>query len=207
MGFLDSSSSIVTAILTRKGRELLANNDGSFRITKFSFGDDEINYQLFNAATDYDGDILQLPVLEPSSNELTALRYRLVTAPQGAIQVAYLVANPSQAVLQNASVVNPRFPNNVIITISTQAGTDSQYSVRSRSTSIVNVSSPIVTSQINQTSSIQGAGTAGGSTSFAFVQVYAGSQDGTSYIDIIGRDTGALISIPVTVTSTQASEI
>ena len=46
MAFLDSSTAVIDAILTRKGRELLARNDGSFQITKFAFGDDEINYQL-----------------------------------------------------------------------------------------------------------------------------------------------------------------
>jgi hypothetical protein len=202
MGFLDSSSSIVTAILTRKGRELLANNDGSFRITKFAFGDDEINYQLYNAATNSDSDILQLPVLEPSSNELTALRYRLVTAPQGAVQVAYLIANPSQAVLQNASVAHPRYPTSVVITVATQAGTDSQYSIRSRSTNIVNVAAPVVNAQLDQSST-----NSSGATSLGLIHVYSGSQNGTTYIDIIGRDSGALISIPITVTSAQVSEL
>ena len=44
MAFLDSSTAVIDAILTRKGRELLARNDGSFQITKFAFGDDEIYY-------------------------------------------------------------------------------------------------------------------------------------------------------------------
>ena len=48
MAFLDSSTAVIDAILTRKGRELLARNDGSFQITKFAFGDDEINYQLYD---------------------------------------------------------------------------------------------------------------------------------------------------------------
>ena len=77
MAFLDSSTAVIDAILTRKGRELLARNDGSFQITKFAFGDDEINYQLYDAtkATDQDADILNLPVLEPVSNENVALLY------------------------------------------------------------------------------------------------------------------------------------
>ena len=37
MAFLDSSTAVIDAILTRKGRELLARNDGSFQITKFAF--------------------------------------------------------------------------------------------------------------------------------------------------------------------------
>jgi hypothetical protein len=196
MGFLDSSSSIVTAILTRKGRELLANNDGSFKITKFAFGDDEINYQMYNAATDDDTDILNLPVLEPSSNELTALRYRLVTAPQGAIQVAYLVVSPSQLVLQSGRVLNLRVPRTGTLSISTIAGFDSQYIIRSRSSAVATVSTGIAS--LDNHSNVEGG--------FALVNVYAGNQDGTTFIDITGRDTGAIISIPVTVTSNVATE-
>ena len=72
MAFLDSTTAVIDAILTRKGRELLAKNDGSFQITKFAFGDDEINYQLYDAtkATNQDADILSLPVLEPISNSV-----------------------------------------------------------------------------------------------------------------------------------------
>ena len=36
MGYLDNSSITVDAILTKRGRELLARNDGSFRITQFA---------------------------------------------------------------------------------------------------------------------------------------------------------------------------
>ena len=48
MGFLNNTSVTVDAILTKKGRELLAKNDGSFRITQFSLSDDEIDYTLYN---------------------------------------------------------------------------------------------------------------------------------------------------------------
>ena len=195
MGFLDSSSSVVTAILTRKGRELLAKNDGSFRITKFAFGDDEINYQLYNSATDYDGDILNLPILEPSSNEITALRYRLVTAPIGAIQVAYLIAAPPRIVLQNSNVSNPRFPTNATISIQTRGGTDTQYIVRSRSTDIAQVPTGVVDAQQFENISV------------ALIQISAGRSNGTTFIDVTGRDTGALISIPVTISSFTTSEL
>ena len=48
MGFLDHSSNniILDAVLTDKGRELLARNDGSFSIEKFALGDDEIDYSI-----------------------------------------------------------------------------------------------------------------------------------------------------------------
>jgi len=48
MGYLNNTTVTIDAILTKKGRELLAKNDGSFRITQFSLSDDEIDYTLYN---------------------------------------------------------------------------------------------------------------------------------------------------------------
>ena len=48
MGYLDNSIVTVDAILTKKGRELLAKGDGSFKITQFALADDEIDYTLYN---------------------------------------------------------------------------------------------------------------------------------------------------------------
>ena len=48
MGYLDNTQVIVDAVLTKRGRELLARNDGSFRVTQFALADDEIDYSLFN---------------------------------------------------------------------------------------------------------------------------------------------------------------
>ena len=65
MAFLDNSGDIILdAVLTDTGRKRLAKGDGSFRITKFAFGDDEINYELYNynhssGSAYYDLNILQ----------------------------------------------------------------------------------------------------------------------------------------------------
>ena len=48
MGYLNNAVITVDAILTTKGRELLARNDGSFQITHFALADDEIDYTLYN---------------------------------------------------------------------------------------------------------------------------------------------------------------
>ena len=55
MGFLDHSTNnvIIDAVLTDRGRELLARNDGSFEITKFALGDDEIDYNLYQKKLPY----------------------------------------------------------------------------------------------------------------------------------------------------------
>ena len=65
MSFLDNSGDIILdAVLTDAGRERLARGDGSFKITKFALGDDEINYELYNpndsrGSAFYDLEILQ----------------------------------------------------------------------------------------------------------------------------------------------------
>ena len=48
MGFLDNSGDIILdAVLTDLGRKRMA--DGNFKIAKFAFGDDEVDYSLYNA--------------------------------------------------------------------------------------------------------------------------------------------------------------
>ena len=51
MAYLDNKSIVVDAVLTKKGRELLAKN-GSLKITSFALADDEINYGLYNENAD-----------------------------------------------------------------------------------------------------------------------------------------------------------
>ena len=74
MGYLDNSSIIVDAILTKKGRELLSRQDGSFRITQFALADDEIDYTLYNenhpdGSAFYGEAIENLPLIEAIPNE------------------------------------------------------------------------------------------------------------------------------------------
>ena len=112
--------SIIDCILTRKGRELLARNDGSFKISSFSLSDCEIDYRLYNANNpdNPDSDILNLPVLEPTSNENVAQLYRLITLPQGSLKIATLILKPTQA--------TANYGNDVIFTVDTDNGEDSQ---------------------------------------------------------------------------------
>jgi hypothetical protein len=85
MAFLDNSGDIILdAVLTDEGRRRLALGDGSFRITKFALGDDEIDYSLYDktpsSGSGYeDQRILQLPVFEAFTNNTTSLKNRLLT--------------------------------------------------------------------------------------------------------------------------------
>ena len=83
MGFLDNSGDIILdAVLTDKGRRLLAKGDGSFNITHFSLADDEIDYSLYKTGNNpglEDIDIRKTPILESITNANTAIKYRLMT--------------------------------------------------------------------------------------------------------------------------------
>lgn len=83
MGLLDNSGDIlVDAVLTDVGREFLARNDGSFEVVRFSFGDDEIDYTLFNPSAgtlEQDNNVLNTPVFEANVNEKIALKNQLLS--------------------------------------------------------------------------------------------------------------------------------
>ena len=85
MAFLDNSGDIILdAVLTDHGRKVLAKGDGSFSITKFALGDEEVNYTLYNAthasgSAYYDLEILQTPVLESFTNNASSMKTQLLT--------------------------------------------------------------------------------------------------------------------------------
>ena len=88
MGFLDNSGDIILdAVLTDTGRYRLAKGDGSFKIAKYAFGDDEINYEIYNkshtsGSAYYDLKILQTPVLEAFTNNTSTMNSKLVSIPR-----------------------------------------------------------------------------------------------------------------------------
>lgn len=88
MAYLNNTSVVVDAILTDVGRQLLAQNDGSFQITQFSLSDDEVDYTLYNpnqpsGSAFYGEAIENMPIIQafPQANEI--MKYKLVTLPRG----------------------------------------------------------------------------------------------------------------------------
>jgi hypothetical protein len=92
MGYLDNTSVVVDAILTKKGRELLSRQDGSFKVTQFALADDEIDYTLYNEShpngTAYYGEAIEaLPLIEAIPNENNTMVSKLVTLPRGTTKI------------------------------------------------------------------------------------------------------------------------
>ena len=114
MGYLDNSTIIVDAVLTKKGREALARQDGSFKITQFALGDDEIDYTLYNEnhsnGSAYAGEAIEnLPMLEAIPNENAILKSKLVTLPRGTSAMPVVTANTAKITLSlgSTTIVNP----------------------------------------------------------------------------------------------------
>ena len=117
MGYLDNSSVTVDAVLTKRGRELLAK--GQLNITKFALGDDEIDYTLWDVGhdngTNYYGEAIEnLPMLEAFSNDPQALKYKLITLPKNT-QILPIITLPVSSVVLTlpgqSSVVAPQTAN------------------------------------------------------------------------------------------------
>ena len=118
MGYLDNTSITVDAILTKRGRELLARGDGSFNITQFALADDEIDYTLFNEnhpnGSQYYGEAIEnMPLLEAIPDENNIMIHKLVTLPRGTTKMPIVTANVSkiQLSLGASTSVNPNTLN------------------------------------------------------------------------------------------------
>ena len=108
MGYLNNAVITLDAILTTKGRQLLAKNDGSFKITQFALADDEIDYTLYNpthpSGSSYYGEaILNMPLLEAFPQETQIMKYKLVTLPRGTAKLPILDLGYSKITLKQGS--------------------------------------------------------------------------------------------------------
>jgi hypothetical protein len=95
MGFINNTSYILNAVLTKKGKEYLSKSSGNFNITKFALADDEIDYGLWNTAhplgTNHYGAVLEsTPMLEPCVDPEVVMKYKLFTMPDGTKALPYI---------------------------------------------------------------------------------------------------------------------
>jgi len=115
MGYLNNSTITVEAILTKKGRALLAAGQG-FNITQFAVSDDEIDYSLWAPThplgTAFYGAIIEnMPLVEAVPDETQVMRYKLVTLPRGTNQIPIITIGFASIVLtagqSNALPIRP----------------------------------------------------------------------------------------------------
>lgn len=218
MGYQNNQFVTVDAILTRKGRELLARNDGSFRITQFALSDDEIDYTLYNvdhpSGSAYYGEAIEaLPLLEAFVDDTQDLKYQLVTLPRGTnkLPVLNIGGRASLSLQQGASVIlNPSTLNYLGTTETVEplgylATISNQNLISSFTGTGVDTTALPETSTIPTTSgaplSITQIGTSFTIIATSLNDIFpTGTTSVTTTITFLGRNSGARISVPLTVT-------
>ena len=217
MGYLNNTAVTVDAILTKKGRELLARGDGSFRITQFALSDDEIDYTLYNpthpsGSAFYGEAIENMPLLEAFPDETQIMKYKLVTLPRGTARMPVLdIGYSAIRIKQGASLaITPQTLNYLSQTslIESSGYTFTISDVRLfNSFNGVGVNTDAAT-QLNQTQTIGTnvsktvIGTTLNFTATTVNTLFGGNTSLTATLQVVGRDSGARLSIPVTVTKT-----
>ena len=119
MGFLNNTNVTVDAVLTKKGRELLAKGENQFNITKFALADDEVDYRLWDVThpngSDFYGNVIEsMPLLEAFPDENHVMRYKLVTLPKSTQAMPILEVAQSSVTLSrlnSVSIINPSTQN------------------------------------------------------------------------------------------------
>ena len=214
MGYLNNSVVTVDAILTKKGRQLLAQNDGSFRITQFALADDEIDYTLYNpthpSGSAYYGQALQnMPLLEAFPDETQIMKYKLTTLPRGTARMPILDVGYNAIVIkQGASLaITPQ-------TLNYLGGNQSETSGYTATISDVRLMSTFEGVGINtaDATTLNATTTVGTNVSKTVVgttinlrattvnTLFGTDSQLNATLVIIGRDSGARIQVPLTVT-------
>jgi hypothetical protein len=214
MGYLNNSVVTVDAILTDKGRQLLAQNDGSFQITQFALADDEIDYTLYNpnhpSGSAYYGQAIEnMPLLEAFPQSTQIMKYLLTTLPRGTAKLPILdLGYTSIVIKQGASLaITPQ-------TLNYLGGNQSEASGYTATISDVRLFSQFNGVGINTTDAValNASTTLGTSVSKTVVGTTINLKattvntlfgtNSTLYatLTVIGRDSGARIQIPVQVT-------
>ena len=214
MGYLDNSIVTVDAILTKKGRELLARGDGSFKITQFALADDEIDYTLYNPnhpnGSAYYGEAIEkMPLLEAFPDETQIMKYKLTTLPRGTAKLPILDLGFSAIRLkQGASLaITPQTLNYLgasqtfesagyvatiadarVLNTFNGVGINTAEAERLNSTTTLgtNVSKAVIGTSINITAT-------------TINTLFGSNTTLQTTLTVIGRDSGARLTIPVTI--------
>ena len=219
MGYLNNQVVTIDAILTTKGRELLAKNDGSFRITQFALADDEIDYTLYNpnhpSGSSFYGEAIEnMPLLEAFPIETQIMKYKLATLPRGTAKLPVLDLGYSAVTLQqgaslsitpqtlnflgntqlyetsgySATISDIRLMSTFTgVGINTTAATNSN--IPTTTTLGTNVSQTVIGSQINLRATTVNT-------------LFGSNTQLAATLTVVGLDSGARLTIPVTINKT-----
>ena len=208
MGYLDKTTITVDAILTKKGRELLAKGSDDFNITQFALSDDEINYDLWDVnhqlGSSYYGQAIEaLPLVEAIPNENYIMKYKLVSLPKNISRMPVVSVGVSDITLntggEKASVIpnttNFVNGNKIYGYTAILADSDAAYLNVAPGGRIETAIAPTATDFVDTSgNSVSIIG-----TSFEVVAKPQPNADKTTTLTIVGNETGGFISLNVTV--------
>lgn len=213
MGYLNNNIITVDAILTKKGREVLAKNDQTSRITQFALSDDEIDYTLYNpnhplGVEFYGQAIDNLPLLEAFPDEQQIMKSKLVTLPRGTAKLPVLDLGYTSITLKQGNELNiiPQtlnyLGNNQTTETNGYSATIGDIRTLSKIVGLGIDNEPI--SEVNSTSGTNVTKTVTGTqiniTATTVNNLFINQDQLKTTLTIVGLDSGARITIPVTIT-------
>lgn len=206
MSYTNNETITVDAVLTKKGRELLASQ-GGLNITSFAVSDDEIDYRLYQpnhpqGSAYYDLAIRNIPIFEAFTDETQVLKYKLVTLPSGVTSIPVITLGHSSINVDKdykGEVVivpstNPTYNTTLgytAILSNKNIGTIIGEQLQSATTSTI----PTFIGDVSSTTAQVSLG-----LRFRFVPNASLTQTTTTRLTVVGNESGGSISIPVTVT-------
>tara|TARA_B100001113_G_C21091694_1_gene614616 strand:- start:942 stop:1607 length:666 start_codon:yes stop_codon:yes gene_type:complete len=217
MGYLNNSVITIDAILTTKGRELLAANDGSFRITQFALADDEIDYTLYNpshpSGSAFYGEAIDgMPLLEAFPEESQIMKYQLATLPRGTAKLPVLNLGYSAITLQQGATVaiTPQtlnyLGNDQVFETSGYSATIADVRLLSTfegtgiNTAAATAANATATQTIGTNVSSTVTGTQFNLRATTVNTLFGSNATLLSTLSVVGLDSGARITIPITIT-------
>jgi hypothetical protein len=205
MAYINNEIVTVDAVLTKKGRELLAAR-GGLNITSFALADDEIDYRLYQpnhpqGSAYFDLAIRNTPVFEAFTDETQVMKHKLVTLPSGQTSI------PVISLGQSAINVDKDYKGELVVSPSTNPvynttlGYTAILSNKNAGTIIgeqlqTNVSATIP-SYIGDVSSTTAQVALG--LRFRFVPNSALTTSLETTLTIVGNESGGSVTIPVLV--------
>ena len=215
MGYLNNKTVTVDAILTKKGRELLARNDGSFRITQFSLSDDEVDYTLYNpnhpsGSAFYGEAIENMPILEAFPDETQDMKYKLITLPRGTAKLPVLEVGYTTITLKQGSSLsitpqtlnylgtNSTFEASGYVATIGDSRTLSNFEGVGVNTSDVAVLNATQTIGTNVSRTV--IGTTINLTATTVNTLFGSATTLNTILTVTGRDSGARLTVPVNIT-------
>jgi hypothetical protein len=220
MALLNNNTVTVDAVLTAKGRELLARNDGSFQITQFSLADDEVDYTLYNpqqpsGSAFYGQAIEAMPLMEAFPDDTQIMIYKLVTLPRGTAKLPVINIGYNAIQLKQGSTltITPQTLNYLGATSTFETSgyavtiADVRFLSTFSSTGIAGADTTAtgITQTLGSSVSQTLIGTSFTLTGTTINTLFGSSLNQiTTTITVLGRDSGARITIPLTITKTNS---